>query len=155
MANIYTHSTSAVAFPTAEYQDRYISVNQSQSNLEQGFLVNKIDALSGAKDSSINNYSSYYITNRDKLTNFISISSLEEDQSTSLVTRLGFERPGDAPAEYFYIFKSNEDATDQQKALGIQPLEKTRFFENNYFFEIEGLNNNLCRIKHNNGVFDF
>ena len=155
MANIYTHSTSAVAFPTAEYQDRYISVNQSKSNLEQGFLVNKIDALSGAKDSSINNYSSYYITNRDQLTNFVSISSLEEDQSTSLVTRLGFERPGEAPAEYFYIFKSNEDATDQQKALGIQPLEKTGFFENNYFFEIEGLNNNLCRIKHNNGVFDF
>ena len=57
MANIYTHSTSAVAFPTAEYDDRYISVNQAQSNLEQGFLVNKIDALSGAKDSSINNYS--------------------------------------------------------------------------------------------------
>ena len=155
MANIYTHSTSAVAFPTAEYQDRYISVNQAQSNLEQGFLVNKIDALSGAKDSSINNYSSFYLTNRDKLTNFVSISSLEEDQSTSLVTRLGFERPGDAEAQYFYIFRSNEDATDQQKALGIQPLNKTGFFDNNYFFEIEGLNNNLCRIKHNNGLFDF
>ena len=155
MANIYTHSTSAVVFPTAEYQDRYISVNQSQSNLEQGFLVNKIDALKGSKDSSINNYSSYYLTNRDKLTNFVSISSLEEDQTTSLVTRLGFERPGEAPAEYFYIFRSNEDNTTQQKALGIQPLEKTGFFENNYFFEIEGLNNNLCRIKHNNGVFDF
>ena len=155
MANIYTHSTSAVSFPQAEYQDRYISVNQSKSTLEQGFVVNKIDALSGAKDSSINNYSSYYLTNRDKLTNFVSISSLEEGQSTSLVTRLGFERPNDAPAEYFYIFKSNENATDKQKALGIQPLEKTGFFENNYFFEIEALNNNLCRIKHNNGTFDF
>ena len=155
MANIYTHSTSAVAFPQAEYQDRYISVNQSQSNLEQGFLVNKIDALSGAKDSSINNYSSYYLTNRDKLTNFVSISSLEEDQSTSLVTRLGFERPGAEVAQYFYIFKSTLDATDQQKALGVQPLKKTGFFDNNYFFEIEGLNNNLCRIKHNNGLFDF
>ena len=155
MANIYTHSTSAVAFPQAEYQDRYISVNQSQSNLEQGFLVNKIDALEGARDSSINNYSSYYLTSRDKLTNFVSISSLEEDQSTSLVTRLGFERPGDAVAQYFYIFKSNEDETTTQKALGIQPLEKTGFFENNYFFEIEGLSNNLCRIKHNNGIFDF
>jgi len=155
MANIFTHSTSAVAFPIAEYQDRYISVNQSKSNLEQGFIVNKIDALSGAKDSSINNYSSYYLTNRDKLTNFISISSLEEDQSTSLVTRLGFERPGGAPAEYFYIFKSNEDATNDQKAIGIQPLNKTGLFDNNYLFEIEALNNNLCRIKHNNGVFDY
>ena len=40
---------------------------------------------------------------------------------------------------------------DQQKALGIQGLGQTGFFDNNYFFEIEGLNNNLCRIKHNNG----
>jgi|14BtaG_2_1085337.scaffolds.fasta_scaffold00488_5 hypothetical protein len=155
MANIFTHSTSAVSFPQAEYQDRYISVNQAKSTLEQGFTVNKIDALSGAKDSSINNYSSYYLTKRDKLTNFISLSSLEEEQSTSLVTRLGFERPDGAPAEYFYIFDSNTSATNQQKSLSIQPLKKTGFFENNYFFEIEGLNNNLCRIKHNNGQFDF
>ena len=155
MANIFTHSTSAVAFPTAEYQDRYISVKQAKSTLEQGFTVNKIDALTKVKDSSINNYSSFYITNRDKLTNFVAISSLEEEQATSLVTRLGFKRLDEAPDEYFYIFKSVGDSTDLQRALGIQPLEKTGFFENNYFFEIEGLNNNLCRIKHNNGTFDY
>ena len=154
MANINTFPTSAVAFPSAEYDDRYISVNQAQSNLEQGFLVNKIDALSGARDNSINNYSSFYLTNKDKLTNFVSVSSIEEEQTTSLVTRLGFERP-EGPNQYFYIFKSNLDATNEQKALGIQGLGQTGFFDNNYFFEIEGLNNNLCRIKHNNGVFDF
>ena len=154
MANTNTFPTSAVAFPTAEYQDRYISVNQSKSNLEQGFIVNKITALSGAKDSTINNYSNFYMTGKDKLTNFLSVSSLQSDQTTSLVTKLGFER-NDGPSKYFYIFKNNVDATDQQKALGVKKLNTTGFDPNSYFFEIEALNNNLCRIKHNNGLFDF
>lgn len=155
MANTNTYHVSSVAFPTAEYDDRYISVDQTASTLEQGFQVNSIDALSGARDSKINNYSSYYMTGRNKLTNFLSVSSLAESQSTSLITKLGFERPGTEPAKYLYLFKSNLDATDAQKALGIKTLDTTGLFDNNFFFEIEALNNNLCRIKHNNGLFDF
>jgi len=155
MANTNTYHVSSVAFPTAEYDDRYISVDQTASTLEQGFQVNSIDALSGARDSKINNYSSFYMTGRNKLTNFLSVSSLTESQTTSLITKIGFERPGTEPSKYFYLFKTNLDATDAQKALGIKTLDTTGLFDNNFFFEIEALNNNLCRIKHNNGLFDF
>ena len=155
MANTNTYHISSVAFPTAEYDDRYISVDQTASTLEQGFQVNSINALSGARDSKINNYSSFYMTGRNKLTNFLSVSSLAESQSTSLITKLGFERPGTEPSKYLYIFKTNINATDAQKALGVKTLDTTGLFDNNFFFEIEALNNNLCRIKHNNGLFDF
>ena len=155
MATTNTYHVSSVAFPEAEYDDRYISIDQTASTLEQGFQVNSIDALSGARDSKINNYSSFYMTGRNQLTNFLTVSSIAESQSTSLITRLGFERPGDEPTKYLYIFKNNLDTTDAQKALGVQELNTTGFFDNNFFFEIEALNNNLCRIKHNNGLFDF
>jgi len=112
MANTNTYHISSVAFPTAEYDDGYISIDQAASTLEQGFQVNSIAALSGARDSKINNYSSFYMTGRNKLTNFLSVSSLAESQSTSLITKLGFERPGTEPSKYLYIFKTNVAATD-------------------------------------------
>jgi hypothetical protein len=155
MATTNTYSVSSVSFPTAEYNDRFISFEQTKSTLEQGLNINLIDALSGARDSKINNYSSFYLTGKNKLTNFISVSSPSQDTVVSLVTKIGFERSNNQPSKYFYIFKSNENVTTDQKALGIQPLNKTGLFENNYFFEIEALDNNLCRIKHNDGLFDF
>jgi len=155
MATTNTYSVSSVSFPTAEYNDRFISFEQTKSTLEQGLNVNLIAALSGARDSRINNYSSFYLTGKNKLSNFISVSSPSQDTAVSLVTNIGFERPNNQPSKYFYIFKSNEDVTADQKALGIQPLNKTGLFQNNYSFEIEALNNNLCRIKHNDGLFDF
>tara|TARA_R110001592_G_scaffold675_2_gene3635 strand:+ start:2066 stop:5386 length:3321 start_codon:yes stop_codon:yes gene_type:complete len=155
MATTNTYSVSSVSFPTAEYNDGFISFEQTKSTLEQGLNVNLIAALSGARDSRINNYSSFYLTGKNKLSNFISVSSPSQDTAVSLVTNIGFERPNNQPSKYFYIFKSNEDVTADQKALGIQPLNKTGLFQNNYSFEIEALNNNLCRIKHNDGLFDF
>lgn len=155
MATTNTYPVSSIAFPTAEYNDKFITIEQTKSTLEQGLNVNLIDALSGARDSRINNYSSFYLTGKNRLENFVSLSSTHSDKTTSLVTRIGFERPNDEPRQYLYIFKSIGDQTNGQKALGIQPLNKTGVITNNYFFEIEALNNNLCRIKHNNGLFDF
>ena len=66
MANTNTYSVSSIAFPNAEYNDRYISIEQTKSTLEQGLNVNLIDALSGARDSRINNYSSFYLTGKNK-----------------------------------------------------------------------------------------
>lgn len=155
MATTNTYSVSSVSFPTAEYNDRFISIEQTKSTLEQGYDVNLIDALSGARDSKINNYSAFYLTGKNKLSNFVSISSIAQDEVISLVTKIGFERPNNQPSKYLYIFKSEADQTNDQKALGIQQLNTTGLFQNNFYFEIEALNNNLCRIKHNNGLFDF
>ncbi|MDB4396183.1 hypothetical protein N9Z65_01060 [bacterium] len=155
MATTNTYSVSSIAFPTAEYNDKFISIEQTKSTLEQGLNINTIDALAGAYDSKINNYSSLYLTGKKKLDSLISLSANNADGVTSFVTRIGFDQPGSDPKKYLYIFKSNQSQTNAQKALGIQPLNRTGLLPNNYFFEVEALNNNLCRIKHNNGLFDY
>ena len=54
MSSSYTKSTSAISFPTGEYNDKYVDLKQYVSRLEQGFSVNNIDAFIGAKDTRIN-----------------------------------------------------------------------------------------------------
>jgi len=49
MSSSYTKSVSSISFPTGEYDDRFVTLNQYKSVLEQGFHVNNIDALSGAR----------------------------------------------------------------------------------------------------------
>ena len=155
MSSSYTKSTSAISFPTGEYNDKYVDLKQYVSKLEQGFSVNNIDAFIGAKDSRINNYSSFIMSDKGLLSDYFTLSSLNKDQSISLVTRLKFPTLTEAPDNYFYIFNDNVTADDAQKPIGLRTLEDVGNFQNNYFFELEALNNNLIRIKHNDGVFDY
>ena len=155
MSSSYTKSTSAISFPTGEYNDKYVDLKQYVSRLEQGFSVNNIDAFIGAKDTRINNYSSFIMSDKGLLSDYFKLSSLEEDQSTSLVTKLKFPTLTEVPDSFFYIFNENVKADDVQRPIGLKALEEVGNFENNYFFELEALNNNLLRVKHNDGVFDY
>jgi hypothetical protein len=156
VAKSITKSVSSISFPIAEYDDRFVELEQYSSKLEQEFVVNNIAALEGAKDVKTNNYSSFYMTDKSKLTDFVTVSSLAANTSKSITTKLGFKQPGNQPDLYFYIFNTNgESQTDDQKSLGLVNLPEDNTFKNNYFFEIEALDNNLCRIKHNNGLYDF
>lgn len=156
MAKTITKSVSSISFPIAEYDDRFVELEQYSSKLEQGFVVNNIAALNGAKDVKTNNYSSFYMTDKSKLTDFISVSSIAEGKSKTVTTTFGFEQPQDQPDLFLYIFDTNaESKTVDQKAAGVIPMPFDNTFRNNYFFEIEALDNNLCRIKHNNGLYDF
>ena len=76
MSSSYTKSVSSISFPTGEYDDRFVTLNQYKSVLEQGFHVNNIDALSGARDTKINNYTSFNITDKAKLSKFLSLSEV-------------------------------------------------------------------------------
>ena len=67
MSSSYTKSTSAISFPTGEYNDKYVDLKQYVSRLEQGFSVNNIDAFIGAKDTRINNYSSFIMSDKGLL----------------------------------------------------------------------------------------
>tara|TARA_R110000765_G_scaffold20710_3_gene53558 strand:+ start:2297 stop:5623 length:3327 start_codon:yes stop_codon:yes gene_type:complete len=156
VAKTFTKSVSSISFPVGEYDDRFVELEQYSSKLEQEFCINNIEGLKGAKDVKINNYSSFFMSDKAKLTDFVSVSSLAANKSKSLTTKLSFTRPGAESNLYFYIFNTNgTSTTDAQKALGLLPLTEANTFVNNFFFEIEALDNNLCRIKHNNGLFDF
>ncbi len=97
MSSSYTKSTSAISFPAGEYNDKYVDLKQYVSRLEQGFSVNNIDAFIGAKDTRRNNYSSFIMSDKGLLSDFFKLSSLEESQSTSLVTRLKFPTLTEVP----------------------------------------------------------
>ena len=155
MVSTYNRSVSSVAFPTANFVDRFVEINQRSSTLEQEFHVNYINALSGARDTRINNYSNLYLTNKNKLTDFIQLSSLSQTTEETLTTRLSFKIGNEDP-KYLYIYSTNSlSATDEQRPLGIKKYTDIDGFVNNFFFELEIINNKYTRIKHNNGTRDY
>jgi len=155
VVSTYNRSVSSVAFPTANFVDRFVTINQQKSTLEQEFHVNHINALSGTRDAKINNYSNLYITDKDKLTNFIQLSSLSQPTQETLTTKLFF-KVGNKDPQYLYIYSSNSlSATDDQRPLGVKNFTDIDGTINNFFFELEIINNKYTRIKHNNGSKDY
>ena len=152
----YNRSVSSVAFPTANFADNFVQINQQRSTLEQEFYINNITALSGARDVRINNYSNLYLSNKDKLTNFIQLSTLSQLPVTTLTSKLHFNRGTGLDPVYLYIFSSNSlSATDEQKQVGLKTFNDLNGHINNFYFELEILNNKYARIKHNSGRRDY
>ena len=156
MATTLHKSVSSIAFPEATYSDRFVTFKQTKSNLEQQFNVTSIHALSGALDTRINNYSSLYLSDKNLLSNFIELSSLNSNNLQTVTTKLAFFRGTDKDLEYVYIFDTNSvSATDIQKPVGVKTLTDVNAFANNYNFELEVVDSRLLRIKHNNGRSDY
>ena len=156
MATTLHKSVSSIAFPEATYSDRFVTFKQTKSNLEQQFNVTSIHALSGALDARINNYSSLYLSDKNLLSNFIELSSLDSSNLQTVTTKLAFYKGLDKDLEYIYMFNTNPvSATDVQKPVGVKPLKDVNTFANNYNFELEVIDSRLLRIKHNNGRSDY
>ncbi len=156
MATTLHKSVSSIAFPEATYSDRFVTFKQTKSNLEQQFNVTSIHALSGALDARINNYSSLYLSDKNLLSNFIELSSLDSSNLQTVTTKLAFYRGLDKDLEYIYMFNTNSvSATDIQKPVGVKTLKDVNTFANNYNFELEVIDSRLLRIKHNNGRSDY
>lgn len=144
-------SASSIAFPTAIFPNRDIIFKQYPSNLEQGFSINTVSVLSGVRDTKINGYTSFYLSNKSQLTNFFYITSYNTDIQT-ITTRLRFNT---TEPKYVYIYKTNSlSAVDYVKPVGIV-TETQGAFSNNYKFELEVIDKKLIRIKHNDGKNDF
>ena len=100
-------SVSSIAFPEAAYSDSFVTFKQTKSNLEQQFNVTSIHALSGALDTRINNYSSLYLSDKNLLSNFIELSSLDSNNLNTVTAKLAFYKGIDQDLEYMYIFNTN------------------------------------------------
>lgn len=151
MVDTLYKNVSSISFPTVVYPNRDIRFNQYVSNLEQGYIVNSVHALSGLRDTKINSYNSFYLSNKDFLTNFITVTSLDVDIRT-ITTNLKFNL---TTPRYFYIYEENcLSASDSVRPLAIL-TESEGIFPNNYKFELDILNDKLLRIKHNNGLNDY
>lgn len=156
MATTLHRSVSSIAFPEASYSDSFVNYKQGKSKLEQQFNVTSINALSGAYDARINNYSSLYVSREELLSNFIELSTIKPEAVQTLTTKLYFNRGLNKDNRYLYIYNSNNlFTTNKQKPVGIELLQDINLFSNNYNFELEILNDRLLRVKHNNGRADY
>lgn len=150
-------STRDIFFPRAVYPDPQRVIKQYTSNLEQGFMVNNIAALNGIEDQKNNNFSLNYITKPSLLTEFTETATIEKEFNT-ITTRLEFNRESLTDSKFVYIYTTanlvGEVAVNNQRPVGIQN-KNTGAFKNNYFFELELIDNYFARIRHNDGRFDF
>lgn len=151
---LYNH-TSAISFPTAVYPDRFRTIKQYRSNLEQGYAINNILALQSNPDVGINNFSSKYITKPTLLSDITQLSALDPGLQTT-ITKLSFRQNDDEKSLYIYNTAGADENGDPiinttlnqtQRAVGIKSAIEG-VYNNNFFFEIEFLSDNLLRIKH-------
>lgn len=151
MVDTLYKNVSSVSFPSVKFPNRDILFNQHTSNLEQGYSINTVDALSGLRDTRINGYNAFYLSNKDFLTNFITVTSLNVTPET-ITTSLKFELP---VPKCFYIYEQSTLSADVvTRPLGII-TEEEGTYPNNYKFELDILNDKLLKIRHNNGLNDY
>lgn len=152
--DIKINSVSAINTLSATYYDPFFKYKQHRSGYEQGFNITRIDALSSTIDSTINNYTSQYLTSKKGLDEIFDIDSKPIKLQT-LTTRLIFDTVDiNAEPRYLYIYK--QTSADNAKITTCAPLLSSEVaIGNNTFFELEILDDRFLRVKHNNGKRDY
>lgn len=147
MSNLSIYSVSAINTPAASYPDSLLEFKQYQAGYEQGFAFNKINALKNTVDSSINNYTSHYLTNKVLFTDMFNVNEKIHELKT-ITTPLIFDNN-----KYLYIYStySEEPTASTCRVL----LTSFIGYEKNINFELEFLNETFLRVKHNNGKLDY
>lgn len=155
MESLRVNSVSAIFTPPAVYADPFVSFNQRKVTYEQGFAFNEIQALSYAYNSSINNYTSHYLTNKKLLTDVFNYNTKETLKNT-ITTPLIFDSLNlTTTPKYLYVHKdSGLSATNVQRRYEVKSLSSTDF-DNSTYIELEFINDKFLRVKHNNGKYDF
>ncbi|MGA1049528.1 MAG: hypothetical protein ACO3UU_16105, partial [Minisyncoccia bacterium] len=155
MTSLITYNVSAINTLEVKYSDPILKYNQYRAGYEQGFALNKVEALTNTLDSSINNYSSIYLTDTILFTDIFSLEQKPIEIKT-ITTPLIFNVSLDSiPSlnRYLYIYKS---FTDTPLVVSCRVLLSGDIgYENNTKFELEILSNVFLRVKHNNGSRDY
>ena len=155
MEALQVNSVSAIFTPPAVYNDSFVSFNQQTVTYEQGFVFNAIQGLSYACDSSINNYTSHYLTDKKLLTDIFSYNTRETTRKTITTPLIFSYLLSSIPVKYLYIEKdSGLSATDVQRRYSVKSLSSTDF-DNSIYVELEFISDKFLRVKHNNGKYDF
>ena len=145
-----SYSVSSIVTPEMGYYDDYYSLKQINSFYESGFYFNKINALSGLKDCSINNYTSQYLTSKKYLDNVIELKTKPIKPKT-FTTRLQFLNIADYSKSRFLYIPLNPNDSSSNIASVRCVLSSEIINSNNQYFELEILNDIFLRIKHSDG----
>jgi len=143
--NLTTYSLSAIRTPTATYPDGFYEYNQSSVIYEQGLNLNKIEALTNVYDSSINNYTSQYLTGYKRLGDFI-IPSKKNANLKTITTPLILNSLTDTSIPKVLNVNINQD-----NSTYFNILSTVNFNNNSNFFELEVISEKYIRVLHNTG----
>jgi hypothetical protein len=110
VTTLQKYSVSSIYTPFAVYSDPFFSYKQRSISYEEGFNFTEIDALSGVYDSSINNYTSHYLTGKKNISDIFKILT-KEDTINTLTTPLIFNSLNASRDlqvnKYLYTFKKS------------------------------------------------
>lgn len=159
MSKALNRDVTDIFFPEVIYPDNTRGIAQYRSNYDQGFNINNIAALSGVKDQKINNFTSFYLTKQELLGNYSNLTLLPSDVRT-LTTRLEFYKEDNGiPSQFIYINKDisciDEADSDTTDFLSISTVPVNFPGPNNYYFELEILDDYFLRVRHNDGSYDY
>ena len=143
------NSTREICFPTITYPDNTRLIKQYRSNLEQGFRVNNIAAFERIKDQRNNNFSLGYLTDSSLLTDLIELPTRATELEV-ITTPLRFYSPEeDVQKRNLYIYNPQGEVSLTQRGVGLEDIN--RAIKNNFYFELEILNDYFLRVRHNDG----
>ena len=154
--NLQTKSVSAIYALPAVYSDPFYAFKQRRINYDDGLSLIEIAALSNVYNSSINNYTSHYLTGKKVYSDFLKTFKQESPLYT-ITTPLIFNTlvVGASACMAIESTYTPISGTGEYKAgVAVKSLSSTAF-DNRVNFELEFLDNKLLRVKHNTNSKDF
>ena len=148
--NLQTKSVSAIYALPAVYSDPFYAFKQRRVNYDDGLSLIEIAALSNVYNSSINNYTSHYLTEKKVYSEFLR-SFKQRSPLYTITTPLIFNSIVSA-ADGRCMSISNItpiSATGEYSASVLTKALSSSAFDNKVSFELEILDNKLLRVKHN------
>ena len=144
--NLTTYSLSAIRTPSATYLDSFYEYKQSPTVYEQGFTFNEIDALNDIYDSSINNYTSQYLTGYKKLEDFI-IPAKKDSILRNITTPLVLNNLTNTSVPKVITLNIQLDSSTY-----LTTPTSVDFGSNGSFFELDIFSDKYLRVLHNTGT---
>jgi len=153
---LQTKSVSAIYALPAVYSDPFYAFKQRRINYDDGLSLIEIAALSNVYNSSINNYTSHYLTDKKAYGDFIR-SFKQESPLYTITTPLVFNSlvVGESVCMAIESKYTSISATGEYSAGVTVKSLSSDAFENEINFELEFLDNKLLRVKHNTDSKDF
>jgi len=156
--NLQTKSVSAIYALPAVYSDPFYAFKQRRVNYDDGLSLIEIAALSNVYNSSINNYTSIYLTEKKVYSEFLRAFK-QRSSIYTITTPLIFNSIVSAALSACMSFNTSNitaiTATGEYKASVSTTALSSTAFNNDVSFELEILDNKLLRVKHNANSIDF
>jgi len=149
-SSLYTENTFRSL--DISYPDKTVTVKTRPFYTEQSIDLLFSHALSGANDVKLNNFSIFYLSNRKKLGDILSVKALTKVQRI-YSSFFAFNAINGTDTESKYWRYDTDQYGEAGRVCKIQSDVKIPNNEN--FFEIIFLDEILCQIKHNNRNVDF